>query len=117
MQGTALRSLSFDPTFSCLDDFLRHIRSAPALLLQDQALHLSVNRIRRRILVFEAARGFAPAACREAVRLWEAEAPSAVATRQLTYWRGVCEFIPSDAAAPTEGASENSKVYYHIPSI
>lgn len=89
-----------DPPFvaKVIDDLLRHFRFTSSLLLEEQALRLRPDRARRRYFIFEAARGFAPLACREAVRLWEAEAPSAAATRHLLYWRGVCEFLPSDAA-------------------
>lgn len=77
-----------------LEDLVLQGDSAPALLLQEEAFRLPQSRpLTRRFLIFAAARGFAPEACREAVRLWEAAPPSAHTTRQLTYWRGVCEFL------------------------
>lgn len=77
-----------------LEDLVLQGDSAPALLLQEEAFRLPQSRpLTRRFLIFAAARGFAPEACREAVRLWEAAPPSAHTTRQLTYWRGICEFL------------------------
>lgn len=79
------------------DAFKEHLRRAPALSLEQEALLCPPHRARRLYMMFAAARGFAPRACRVVMEHYNNCNDDSVATAhvptQREYWRSVCEFV------------------------